>query len=259
MDALERDVQEPLLCSREGAESGILVLRLNRPRVLNAINWELLHALDAAIEAAERDNSVSCLLIEGAGDRAFSSGADLHAIAALSPDQAYEWVRLGHRVLNRLICGRLPSVAALRGYTLGGGLELALACDFRIAAESAQLGLPEVTRGWMPGWGGVRRLAAVIGPGPARSLVLLSESVGAEDALALGLVQQVVTDGRLAAAARELARRLAKLPADLVREAKAQLNTSCAIIDEEAVNHDASLLAKAIATVSFQEATQAYR
>jgi len=259
MNAMEHEVETPLLRTREGREGEILVLKLNRPHVLNAINWQLLQMLEETLVEAEADQSLRCLLIEGAGEKAFCSGADLHSVASLTPSQAYEWVRLGHRILNRLVCSRLPSIAAVRGYTLGGGLELALACDLRVAAESAVLGLPELKRGWLPGWGGVRRLAAVVGPGRARSIVLLGESVGAEDALTLGLVQQVVTDGRLASAAREIAARLADLPADLVREAKAQLNTSCAIIDEEAINHDAGLLAEAISTIGFQETTQPYR
>jgi len=249
----------PLLCVREGAEGEILALKLNRPRVLNAINWEILEELDSALEEAERDESLRCLLMEGAGDRAFSTGADLRVVATLTPGMARDWVRLGHRICNRLVCSRLPSIAAVRGHTLGGGLELALACDFRVAAESVQLGLPEIKRGWLPGWGGIRRLCCMLGPARARPLALLGESMNAEDALMSGLVQQVATDGRLAAVARELAQRLALLSPANARQAKAQLITPELLIEEATVEADGDLLAEAVATQAFQEATLRYR
>lgn len=156
----------------------------------------------------------------------------------LTPTTAAEWVSLGHRLLNRLAALPQPVVAAVHGYALGGGLELALACDFRLLADDAQLGLPEVTRGWTAGWGGPQRLQALVGPSRARDLALLGEPIDAVTAQAWGLGRRVDTPA-LADEARSLARRLAQWDVDAVRRTKAMLLTPALVIDEAAVRRDA--------------------
>lgn len=241
-----------------GREGSVATLTLNRPDRLNALNWELLRALDEVTSALGQDQSVRCVLLSGAGERAFSAGADLRAGLEFTAGTAREWIRLGHRVFNRLVVLPQPVVAAIRGYALGGGLELALACDFRVAAEDARLAQPEVSRGWLPGWGGLWRLAAIVGPARAREMVLLGEPLGAEMALAWGLVHRVVPPVLLTAEAMALAQRLAGLSPDAVRVAKAVLATPGLVIGEAAIAEDAETLAAFVAGPHYRAEIEAF-
>jgi enoyl-CoA hydratase len=238
--------------------AGIVTLTLHRPEKLNALSWELLHALEDAVRACAADPAVRCVLLTGAGERAFSAGADLEAVAALTPESAREWIRLGHRICNGLVSLPQPVIAALRGYCLGGGLELAVACDFRIAAEDARLGLPEVSRGWTPGWGGARRLATLVGPARARQLALVAEPVSAQVAEAWGLVHRVVPPERLLSEATALAQRLAGFAPAAVREVKAALQVPGLVLDEAAIEADAATLAAFVADPQLREAIEAF-
>jgi enoyl-CoA hydratase len=245
--------EPPLIVRRAESSSQILRITLNRPRALNAMNWELLAQLNQAIAEAERDQSIRCLLIDGAGERAFSAGADLRVVADLTLEGAREWIRLGHRVFNRLIAHPVPSIAAIHGFALGGGLELALACDLRVAGESAQIGLPEVRRGWFPGWGGARRVRSLIGPAQSRRLALLGEPVDATSALEIGLIHRVVPDGELTTAALGWAEQLTTLPPAVSRELTRQLTTPELIIPPEEIEIDARLFADRVGQLGFRE------
>ena len=225
------------------------MLTLNRPRVLNAIDWDMLRRLDAALAASSESGEVRCILVEAAGERAFSAGADLKAVGALTAETVPEWIRLGHSICNRLVTHRAPVVAAIRGYALGGGFELALACDVRVVAASARCGLPEVSRGWLPGWGGARRLAALAGPSVAKSVVLLGDRLDAARAVGCGLAHLLVPDGELTTAARDLAGRLAQLQPVAVAEAKAQLLTPGLVATPDVVAEDTRLLIDALAAL----------
>jgi enoyl-CoA hydratase len=199
---------------------GVATLRLNRPKALNALDRETLRALDAALDRVDDDAGVRAVIITGAGDRAFCAGADIAAMAAMGPMEGHPYCRLGHEVLARVEDLRVPVVAALGGAALGGGLELALACDLIVAGERAKVGLPEITLGLIPGFGGTQRLVRRIGLGPARRLIYLGAVIGAADALALGVVDQVVPDDRLAEDAAALARELAGRAPVALRHAK---------------------------------------
>ena len=221
-----------LQLAREGA---VAVVILNRPKQLNALDPATLRELARAIRDIRRDGDVRAVLVMGTGDKAFSAGADIGAMAAMSAAEGHAYSRLGHDVLARLEALPVPVVAALNGVALGGGLELALACDLIVASEKARLGQPEINLGLIPGFGGTQRLVRRIGQTRARELVYLGQAVTAEEALRIGLVNRVVPHDRLAAEASGLARELAgKAPLALAQAkratavaADADLETGC--------------------------------
>lgn len=181
----------------------VAFITVSRPEALNALDAELLLELAMAFDLCESDEEVRALVITGAG-RAFVAGADLGALAQIADGFAGREVALaGQDVMNSLAAMPFPTVAAINGFALGGGLELALACDLRVAAPTAKLGLPEVTRGLIPGYGGTQRLSRLIGLSRAMDLVLTGRMVSAEEALQMGLVHRVADDA--VAAAIELA------------------------------------------------------
>jgi len=195
-----------ILLEREGP---IVTLTLNRPDKLNAIDGAMLDALEAALSELEADAHSRVVIVTGAG-RAFSAGADIKEWTALTPGEfGPRWGMRGHRLFDRLAGLRPPVIAALNGIAFGGGLELALCADLRIAAAEARLGLPEVTIGAIPGWGGTQRLPRLIGPGRAKHMILTGQPLEAARAEAWGLVSEVVEAARLMARAREVAQQIA--------------------------------------------------
>lgn len=186
-------------------------LTLNRPEKLNAITPTMLEQLEKALDMLEQNQDVRVVLLTGAGGRAFCVGADINIWAGLEPlDMWAIWTRNGHRVFERLNQLRQPVIAVLNGYTFGGGLELALAADIRLAAEQVELALPEVTIGTTPGWGGTQRLPVVIGPARAKQMVFSGQRINAQVAERWGLVNEVVPAEALMAKAEELAAAIAQ-------------------------------------------------
>ena len=197
----------PILASVEGMVGRIV---LNRPDKLNAFTAEMLGLLEAACDELEANPEVRVVIVSSATERAFSAGADISVGGSLGPLGKWaHWARKGHRTLDRLAQMRVPSIAAIGGVAYGGGLELALACDMRIAAESARLALPEVTIGTTPAWGGTARLPALIGAARAKQMILSGQPVDAQKALAWGLVNEVVPAAQLQSRALELATHIA--------------------------------------------------
>lgn len=194
---------ESLLVDRDGA---IAVLTVNRPKALNAMNQATLAELKAAMEALDADPGVGVVIVTGAGEKAFVAGADIGEMADFGPARAEEHARKGQAAVAAFESAAKPVIAAVNGYALGGGLELALACDIRLASDNAQMGLPEVSLGVIPGFGGTQRLARVVGEGRAKELVLTGRRVKADEALAMGLVNKVVPQAQLLEAAKEMAR-----------------------------------------------------
>ena len=187
----------------------VRVLTIARPAKLNALNRAALAELSAAFEAVGADPAVRVLIITGAGPKAFVAGADIAEFEGLSPDDAVRYARQGQAVFDALAALPVPSIAAINGYALGGGCELALACTFRIAADTARLGLPETSLGLLPGFGGTQRLARSIGRQQALELILTGRQVAAEEALRLGLVLRVVPAEQVLDEAHALASQLA--------------------------------------------------
>jgi enoyl-CoA hydratase/carnithine racemase len=198
----------------------IVTLTLNRPDKLNAIDGAMLDALEEVLNRLEADRDCRAVILTGAG-RAFSAGADIKEWTALTPQEfGPGWGLRGHRLFDRLAALSPPVIAAINGIAFGGGLELALCADLRIAAEGARLGLPEVTIAALPGWGGTQRLPRLIGPGRAKQMILTGQPIEAARAEAFGLVSEVVPAEALIGRALELGRQIAANAPLAVRAAK---------------------------------------
>jgi len=192
-----------LLVDRDGP---IAIVTVNRPKALNAMDQATLRELRAAVEGLDADPGVGVVIVTGAGEKAFVAGADISEMADFGPARAEEHARNGQAAVGAFERAKKPVIAAINGYALGGGLELALACDIRLASDNAQMGLPEVSLGVIPGFGGTQRLARIVGEGRAKELVLTGRRVKADEALAMGLVNKVVPQAQLLEAAKEMAR-----------------------------------------------------
>jgi enoyl-CoA hydratase len=193
----------------ENPEEGIRVVTVDRPEKLNALNSQVLEELGAAISSAERDAALRCVVITGAGEKAFIAGADIAELAKLTPLEGREHSRRGQALVDHIESLPVPTIAAINGYAYGGGLELAMACAIRVASENARMGLPETSLGIIPGYGGTQRLARHVGRARALELVLTSEKgLTAADAERIGLVNRVVAAGQALPAALEIARKI---------------------------------------------------
>jgi enoyl-CoA hydratase len=179
---------ENILCETQGAVARVT---FNRPKVMNALNHQTLSELAHALDALKADDAVRCVVLTGAGEKAFVAGADINELAKMKALQAKDVAFFGQQVFARLETLGKPSVAMINGFALGGGLELALACTLRTASTTARVGLPEVSLGIIPGYGGSQRLARIASPGVAREWVLTGDMFGAEEAHRVGVVNRV--------------------------------------------------------------------
>lgn len=202
----------------------IAILTLNRPDALNALSVEMLDDLDGHLNSLENDPEIRALVLTGAGERAFTAGADINHMREATPLEARQYARRGHAVTNRLENFPKPVIAAVNGYALGGGCELALACDIRLASEKAQFGLPEVNIGILPGWGGTQRMARATSPGFAKELIFTGRRVTADEARATGLVNHVYPHDELMDRAVALAEEIATKPPWAIAAAKEVVN-----------------------------------
>ena len=193
----------------EQREPGIHLLTLNRPQALNALSPEVLEELTAAFDAVRRDNATRALLITGAGEKAFIAGADIAAMSRMTPMEAREFSIKAMRLMRGFESAPFPIIALVNGYALGGGCEVAMACDWIVAAENAQFGQPEVNLGICPGFGGTQRLPRLVGKAMALELCITGRALKATEALRVGLVNQIVPPGTLIERGLELARMIA--------------------------------------------------
>jgi enoyl-CoA hydratase len=187
----------------------VRVLTITRPEKLNALNRATMAALQGRLDALAADAALRVLIVTGAGPKAFIAGADIAEFEGLTPDEATRYAREGQAVLDRLESLPVPTIAAINGYALGGGCELALACTFRLMADTARIGLPETSLGIIPGFGGTQRLARAIGQQQALDMILTGRQVGADEAVRLGLALRVVPAAQLMEEAQALAAQLA--------------------------------------------------
>jgi enoyl-CoA hydratase/carnithine racemase len=172
-------------------KDGIMSVILNNPDKMNCIGFDMIRDLDRCLELAERSEEVKVLIVRGKGEKAFSSGADLKEFKSLSSGEMDKWIIEGNTVFNRLETIPKPTVAFITGYTIGGGLELALCCDFRVGTPNALIFTPEVKSGWLPGWGGMTRLRRLSGEIIAKEIILLGTKIDAERALSMSLLNRV--------------------------------------------------------------------
>src|ERR1051325_9489353 len=191
-------------------KDGVLVVTIDRPKVLNALNAQTMDEIDQVFREARKDDGVKAVIVTGTGEKAFVAGADINELAQKTPITGKETSERGQEILSHI--ERFPKVviAAINGFALGGGCELALACHMRIASDNAQIGLPEVTLGVIPGYGGTQRMARLLGKGKALELILTGDRIGAAEAERIGLVNKVVPADQLMTVAEEMARTIAK-------------------------------------------------
>jgi enoyl-CoA hydratase len=208
----------------ESLDDGIETITFNRSKALNALNTALLEELSAALDSVAGNENTRVLVLTGSGDKAFVAGADIKELAGLSALQAKCFANKGQSVINKIVELPIPVIAAVNGYALGGGMEIALACDFIYAAESANLGLPETTLGLIPGFGGTQRLPRLVGPNQAKELIYTGKIITAAEALAIGLVNRVVAPGDLMESVTETARTMATKGRISLRAAKEAVN-----------------------------------
>ena len=252
---------EHLLVERDGA---VAIVTVNRPQALNALNGATLsELLDYCVRLGNEATGADaprtrCLILTGAGERAFVAGADIAAMLEMSATQGRAFARLGQSVMHRLEALPFPVIAAVNGFALGGGLELALACDIILAAESAKFGQPEINLGLIPGFGGTQRLARRIGVGPARWLIYTGDLIDAAEALRLGLVNRVVPPGNLLSEAKTLAATLAAKAPIALQEAKAAIAAGAEIDLRDACDYEAEAFAVAFASEDRREGLRAF-
>lgn len=190
-------------------EGAVAVVTINRPKALNALNSETLKDLDYVIDMLEEDDNIYSVILTGAGEKSFVAGADIAEMKDLNSNEAQEFGLLGNRVFRRLEKLNKPVIAAISGFALGGGCELAMACDIRIASEKARFAQPEVGLGITPGFGGTQRLARLIGAGKAKEMIYTGSTIKADEALNIGLVNKVVPLEKLMEEAKAMANLIA--------------------------------------------------
>ncbi|MDD3346170.1 enoyl-CoA hydratase-related protein [Oscillibacter sp.] len=198
-------------------------LTINRPEAMNALSDEVLTQFHEVLDGIDPDE-VRCIIVTGAGDKAFAAGADISQMASATQAQGAAYARRGNDLMLRVEAYPIPTIAAVNGFALGGGCELAMSCDIRLASERAVFGQPEVKLGITPGFGGSQRMARLIGMGRAKELIYTARNVKAEEALSIGLVQAVYPAESLLAEAEKLARRIAANAPIAVRQSKKAMN-----------------------------------
>ncbi len=237
---------------------GVAVVTVNRPDALNALDVEHLRALRERLAELAHDDAARVVVLTGAGERAFIAGADIKYMQGLSVLDAREWGGLGHATALLLETMRKPTIAAVNGYALGGGCELALACDLRFAGRTAKLGQPEINLGILPGWGGTQRLARATSLGFAKELILTGRNVDADEAERRGLVNAVYEGEELMPKTIEIARALAEKSPVALASAKEATNAALQGGHEANLTQEASLFALAFSTDDQKEGMAAF-
>ena len=238
--------------------NGFGYVTINRPEKLNALNRKVIAELDECFEGIQGDDEVRVVILTGAGEKAFVAGADIGEFSALTSLEGREASARGQRVLDRIENLGKPVIAALNGYALGGGCELAMACALRIASENARLGQPEVKLGMIPGYGGTQRLARLIGRGRALELILTGDPVGAQEAYRLGLVNAVVPLTDLISSCEALARKIAANAPLAIKFALEAVQHGLQMTLEEGQFLEANLFGLCCTTEDMKEGTRAF-
>lgn len=244
-----------LLLDRDGA---VAIVTINRPAVLNALSLKTLDELRHVMLALRGDDAIRVIVITGAGEKSFVAGADINELAGQTPVTGREMARSGQAVFDLLDTLGKPVIAAINGFALGGGCELAMACTIRIAADTARLGQPEINLGIIPGYGGTQRLPRLVGQGRALELMLTGAPVPAAEALRIGLVNRVVPAGDLMATVRALAAQLAAQPPVAMRYILESVHRGLNGTLADGQAHEATLFGLVAATDDMREGTRAF-
>ncbi len=246
---------ENILLETDGA---VATVTINRPDKMNALNDATLRELAHAFDAVKADDDVRALVITGAGDKAFIAGADINELAKMDPLSAKDLAFFGQSVFSRLETLGKPSIAMINGFALGGGLELALACTLRTMSESARVGLPEVSLGIIPGYGGSQRLARIAGPGVAREWVLTGDMFGAAEAHRVGVANRVFPADELAAGTQKMVRTILSRGPVAVRLAIETIRRGMSMSQAEGELIETDMFALAATTEDMREGMQAF-
>lgn len=237
---------------------GITHVTINRPEKLNALNRKVMEELRACFEDISKDADVRAVILTGAGEKAFVAGADINELAVQTPAQGKETSTFGQRVLDLIENLGKPVIAAVNGYALGGGCELAMACTLRLASENARFGQPEVKLGIIPGYAGTQRLARLVGKGRALEMILAGDPITAQEAYRIGLVNQVVASKDLIGAAETLARKIMANGPLAVRYAMEAVHHGLQMTQEEGEFLEATLFGLCCTTEDMKEGTRAF-
>jgi enoyl-CoA hydratase len=237
---------------------GVLVITIDRPKVLNALNAQTVAEIGQAFAAARDDASVKAVILTGGGEKAFVAGADINELATMTPIAGKDIASRGQETFSAIERFPKPVIAAVNGFALGGGCELALACHIRIASEKAQMGLPEVTLGIIPGYGGTQRMARLLGKAKALELILTGDRINAAEAERIGLVNKVVPADQLMATAEEMARKIASRGPLAVRAAIEAVMSGSEMPFEEGQFLEATLFGLLASTEDMKEGMGAF-
>ncbi len=240
------------------AENSIQTITINRPDKLNALNKKTIDELSQAFSTADKDASIKVIIITGSGQKAFVAGADISEFASFSVEQGKALSAEGHKKLFDLVQNlNTPVIAAVNGFALGGGLELAMSCHIRVASDNAKMGLPEVSLGVIPGYGGTQRLAQLVGKGKAMEMIMTADMISANDALSWGLVNHVVTQEELLAKCNEIANKILSKSSVAIASAIRAVNANYTDgVNGYAVEIDE--FGKCFGTEDFKEGTSAF-
>jgi enoyl-CoA hydratase len=246
---------DTLLLERDGAAA---IVTINRPQVLNALNSQTLDDLRRAILDLKRDESVRAVVLTGAGEKAFVAGADINELAVQTPTGGREHALAGQHVFDLVENMGKPVIAAINGYALGGGCELAMACTLRLAADTAKIGQPEIALGLIPGYAGTQRLPRLVGKGRAMEIILTGTPITADEALRIGLVNRVYPAADLMTESRKLALQLAKAAPIAMRYIINAVNKGTEMPFAEACQYEATLFGLVASTDDMREGTAAF-
>ena len=237
---------------------GMAIITINRPKALNAMNKETIPEVLSKLEDAEKDEDVRVVVITGAGEKAFCAGLDLKTVRNINVIEAVETSRLGQKLTLAIEELGKPVIAAINGYALGGGLELAMACDIRIASETAKIGQTEVNVGLIPGWGGTQRLPRLVGKGKAKELIFTGKMIDAKTAERIGLINMVVPPEKLKSAVEELANVIMSKPPIAIKLSKQLVNGSTEADQGTGLMHEAEAFGILSSTEDYTEGVSAF-
>jgi len=244
-----------LLFEKEG---GIGIVTINRPKALNALNAATIYELDRMADQLAKDDEVKVVIITGGGEKAFVAGADITEMQPMSPIEGRNWGKLGQAVFNKIENLPKPVIAAVNGFALGGGNELAMACDIRIASDNAKFGQPEVSLGIPPGFAGTQRLPRLVGKGRAKELLFTGDTIDAAEALRIGLANKVVAPEELMNAAKAMAKRIMSRAPVAVQICKSAVNEGLDVDLDSAVAYEAEVFGLCFATADQKEGMAAF-
>jgi enoyl-CoA hydratase len=236
----------------------IATITFNRPKVLNAMNFEVMTEILDAVKICEKDDNIKALILTGAGDKAFVAGADISQMQESTTLGIQKIMELGHRTLRLIETMPKPSIAAVNGFALGGGTEIALSCDIRFSSENAVFGQPEILIGIIPGWGGTQRLPRLVGMGIAKEMILSGVQINAQRAYEIGLVNRVFPAENLMEETRKFALKLAKLPPFALKMAKNAMNYGFDLALDNANKLEISCIAQCFSTQDQKEGMRAF-